>query len=251
MRVELSNTFTVSVPVDEAWATLLDLERVAPCLPGAAITDVEGADYHGGVKIKVGPITAQYRGVASIVEADESAHRAVILAKGKDVGGQGGAEAQIVATLVPSGSGTQVRVDTDLALSGRVAQFGRGVISDVTGRLLNQFSSNLEAEFNKASGGRGEAHVGDRSRNAKPPGGGAWASQRPSLDDVEPLDVMGSMSGPVIRYALPGLGALALLLVGAYLLGRRNGGRLGASTPFGPVHLHLNVRDELRDRGGR
>lgn len=145
-------------------------------------------------------------GVATFLETDESNHRAVISAKGKDVGGQGNANAQITATLTQQGSGTQVHVDTDLELSGRVAQFGRGVIGDVTNKLLTQFSKNLEAEIN--GGGL------DLSAPAA-------SHQRPSLDDVEPLDVMGSMGGVIARRAAPALGALAALTLGAVLFARR------------------------------
>ncbi|MET0915143.1 MAG: SRPBCC family protein [Jiangellaceae bacterium] len=229
--MQLSNTFTVSLPVDQTWATFLDLERIAPCLPGAAITDVEGDSFHGGVKIKVGPISAQYRGTATFVEKDESAHRAVISAKGKDVGGQGNAEATIIATLTPHGDGTQVRVDTDLDLSGRVAQFGRGVIGDVTGRLLTQFAKNLEAEINAGSLGGSTAAGGNESA------GSSASSTRPrqSLDDVEPLDVVGSMGGLIAKYAVPAAGALVLAGVSAILLGRKNrtfGSQGGHNTGF-------------------
>lgn len=206
--MQLSNTITVSLPVEETWTTFLDLERIAPCLPGAAITDVDGGDFHGGVKLKVGPISAQYRGVVTFVETDEVNHRAVISAKGKDVGGQGNAEATIVATLTPQGDGTRVQVETDLDLSGRVAQFGRGVIGDVAGKLFQQFSTNLEAEI-----GRGA--LGAHDAASRP---GATPAPRPSMDDVEPLDVMG---GTVAKYAIPALAGIALLGVGALLLGRR------------------------------
>lgn len=216
--MHLRNTFTVSLPVDQAWATFLDLERIAPCLPGAAITDVEGDSFHGGVKIKVGPISAQYRGTATFMEKDENAHRAVISAKGKDVGGQGNAEATITATLTSHGDGTQVQVDTDLDLSGRVAQFGRGVISDVTGRLLTQFAKNLEVEINAGSLGGSAAADGNESAGSS----GSSTRPRQSLDDVEPLDVVGNMGGLIAKYAVPAAGALVLAGVSAILLGRKD-----------------------------
>lgn len=211
--MQLNNTFTVSLPVEEAWKTFLDLERVAPCLPGAAITEVDGDAFHGGVKIKVGPISAQYRGIARFTEMDAAAHRAVIAAQAKDVGGQGNANATITATLTPQGDGTQVHVETELDLSGRVAQFGRGVISDVSGKLLTQFSKNLEAEINNGS-------LGDAGSNGTKV---APAPRPTSLDDVEALDVMGSMGGTIAKYALPALGGLVLVAAGAILLGRRSG----------------------------
>ncbi|MCW2736262.1 SRPBCC family protein [Nocardioides sp.] len=241
--MHLSNTFTVSLPVDQAWATFLDLERIAPCLPGAAITDVDGDSFEGGVKIKVGPISAQYRGTGTFVEKDEAAHRVTISAKGKDVGGQGNAEATIVATLSPQGDGTQVKVDTDLDLSGRVAQFGRGVISDVTGRLMTQFAKNLEAEINAGSlGADAEARSQGTSDGESKP------RPRQSLDDVEPLDVVGSMGDLVAKYALPAAGALVLAGLGVVLLGRKSragtapfAGGFGGGFGGAPVNIFLTL----------
>lgn len=138
--MELSNEFRVAVPTPEAWAVLTDVERIAPCMPGAQLQEVEGDEYRGIVKVKVGPITAQYKGKATFVERDEVNHRAVLRAEGRDTRGQGNANATITATLVPDGpSATKVTVVTDLAVTGRVAQFGRGVLNDVTVKLLNQF----------------------------------------------------------------------------------------------------------------
>ncbi len=142
--MELHNEFTVRTPVEEAWRILTDLERIAPCMPGARLTEVEGDDYRGSVKVKVGPITAEYRGVARFLEQDEEARRAVLRAEGRDTRGQGNANATITATLVAEGSATKVTVETDLAITGRVAQFGRGVLADVSGKLLGQFVDCLE-----------------------------------------------------------------------------------------------------------
>jgi len=151
--MELTNTFTVSLPVDEAWRALTDLERVAPCMPGAAITSVEGPDHHWSVKVKVGPVSSKYAGVARFVERDDGAHRAVIEAKGRDAGGQGNVAATVAATLTAQGEGTLVRIDTDLAMSGRVAQFGRGVIADVSGKMFDEFAQRLEREVGGGSSG--------------------------------------------------------------------------------------------------
>ena len=142
--MELSNEFVVPVGVDEAWGLLTDVERIAPCMPGAELQEIDGAEYRGIVKVKVGPITAQYKGVATFVERDEAAHRAVLKAEGRDTRGQGNANATITATLVSEGSGTRVTVVTDLAITGRAAQFGRGVMADVSAKLLGQFVSCLE-----------------------------------------------------------------------------------------------------------
>jgi carbon monoxide dehydrogenase subunit G len=142
--MELTNEFRVAVPMAEAWAVLTDVERIAPCMPGAQLLEVEGAEYRGTVKVKVGPITATYRGAASFVEQDEQGGRAVLRAEGREARGQGNASALITATLSPDGEGTAVRVVTDLTVTGRVAQFGRGVLADVSAKLLDQFVACLE-----------------------------------------------------------------------------------------------------------
>ncbi len=143
--MDLTNEFEVALPIDEAWAVLTDVERIAPCLPGAQLQEVEGDEYRGLVKVKVGPITASYRGAARFVELDQAAHRAVLKAEGRETRGQGNANAVITATLTSSGRGTKVVVETDLAITGKVAQFGRGVLADVSGKLLAQFVHNLES----------------------------------------------------------------------------------------------------------
>ena len=156
--MKIEDSFRVEVPVEEAWKVLLDLERIAPCLPGAQLTEVEGDEYRGTVKIKVGPITAQYKGVAKIEEADEANRKVVLQAEGRDTRGQGNASATVTATLVPDGDGTTVNIDTDLNITGKVAQFGRGVMADVSSKLLGQFADNLKRDVlsGGASPGRGE-----------------------------------------------------------------------------------------------
>lgn len=142
--MELTNDFRVALPVDRAWAVLTDLERIAPCMPGAQLQEIEGDEYRGIVKIKVGPITAQYKGKATFLEQDDTAHKAVLRAEGRETRGQGNANATITATLTPDGDGTAVSVVTDLTVTGRVAQFGRGVLADVSAKLLDQFVDCLE-----------------------------------------------------------------------------------------------------------
>lgn len=142
--MELTNDFRVGLPVERAWAVLTDLERIAPCMPGAQLQEVEGDDYRGVVRIKVGPITAQYKGVATFLDRDETNHVAVLRAEGRETRGQGNANATITATLVPDGEGTAVTVLTDLVVTGRVAQFGRGVLAEVSAKLLDQFVDCLE-----------------------------------------------------------------------------------------------------------
>jgi carbon monoxide dehydrogenase subunit G len=144
MRIE--DQFRVKVPVEEAWRLLLDIERIAPCMPGAQLTEIEGDEFRGTVKVKVGPITAQYKGSARFTELDEQGHRAVITASGRDTRGQGNASATVTATLEQMADGTQVSIDTDLSITGKVAQFGRGVIGDVSSKLLAQFVDNLERD---------------------------------------------------------------------------------------------------------
>lgn len=141
--MELTNEFEVAVPVEQAWSVLTDVERIAPCLPGAQLQEVEGDEYRGIVKVKVGPITAQYKGAATFVEKDDANHVAKLKADGRDTRGNGNANALITARLQPAGEGTKVSVVTDLQVTGKVAQFGRGVMADVSAKLLDQFVENL------------------------------------------------------------------------------------------------------------
>ena len=143
--MELNNEFEVAMPVDDAWAVLTDIEKIAPCMPGAELKEVEGDEYRGVVKVKVGPITASYKGIARFEDLDAKAHKAVLKAEGRETRGQGNATALITATLSPSTKGTKVEVATDLAITGKVAQFGRGVLADVSAKLLDQFVHNLES----------------------------------------------------------------------------------------------------------
>jgi uncharacterized protein len=156
--MELVHEFSVPVPVERAWEVLTDVQRIAPCMPGAQLTGVDGDTYHGQVKIKVGPITAQYKGTASFAEKDEAARRVVLKANGRDARGQGNAAATVTAVMAAADGGTKVSITTDLSISGRVAQFGRGVMGDVSAKLLEQFVHNLEADVLTPSG---EAGSGD------------------------------------------------------------------------------------------
>src|SRR5437764_3435140 len=142
--MELTNEFRVALPLADAWKVLTDVERIAPCMPGAELQEVEGEEYRGVVKVKVGPISAQYKGKATFLERDETGGKAVLRAEGRDTRGQGNANATVTAQLVPDGEGTHVTVTTDLTVTGRVAQFGRGVMADVSSKLLGQFVSCLE-----------------------------------------------------------------------------------------------------------
>ncbi|HZA77564.1 MAG TPA: SRPBCC family protein [Acidimicrobiales bacterium] len=178
--MELTNEFRVGVPVEQAWEVLTDVERIAPCMPGAQLQEIEGDEYRGVVKVKVGPITAQYKGAARFVEQDVAAHRAVLRAEGRETRGQGNANATITAQLEPDGDGTKISVATDLTITGRVAQFGRGVLADVSSKLLGQFADCLET---KLLAGEGTA-AGDQAGAGEP--GGAPSPSTPRVQASSP-----------------------------------------------------------------
>ena len=143
--MELNNEIDVNAPIQEVWEAFNTPERIAPCLPGAELQEVDGNNFNGLVKIKVGPITAQYKGTASYLEKDEGAQKVVIKGDGRDTRGAGNASATITAQLSEiSPDVTNVNVRTELTITGKVAQFGRGAISDVSGKLMTQFAQNLE-----------------------------------------------------------------------------------------------------------
>ena len=145
--MKLQNEFTVPAPIEAAWDVLLDVERVAPCLPGATIDGAEGDVYSGTMKIKVGPITTSYKGTVQIEEADEAARRAVMRAQARDSRGQGTAAATITSTMEEVEGGTRVHVETDMRITGPAAQFGRGVMQDVSAKLMGRFADCLAAEI--------------------------------------------------------------------------------------------------------
>jgi carbon monoxide dehydrogenase subunit G len=148
--VQLENTFTVPVPVERAWAVLLDIERVAPCMPGATLTSADGDEFAGTVRVKLGPVSMTFKGSGRFVERDEAAHRVVISASGADSRGGGTARATVTALLVAADGGTEVKVVTDLDITGKAAQFGRGLIGDVSGRLIGQFATCLATQLASA-----------------------------------------------------------------------------------------------------
>jgi len=191
--VQLEHSFTVPVGIDDAWRVLLDIELIAPCMPGAAIDSVDGDDFTGTVKVKLGPIGLTYKGKASFVEKDELAHRAVIDARGRDARGNGTANAKVTATLTQSGRSTQVNVLTDLDITGRPAQFGRGVMVDVGNKLIGQFAECL---------------AGKLSDGATPPQSATDVPQAPTTPETENLgsDESATTSTPKPR---PGPGKAA------------------------------------------
>ena len=144
--MEINNSFEVKAPIDIAWATLTDLARIAPCLPGATLTSIEGDVYKGHVTVKVGPIVAKFGGQAIFQERNDTAHRAVLKGEGRDSTGKGNASAIITAQLeVVDADTTRCTVNTDLTITGKIAQFGRGALADVSDKLLKQFVVNLES----------------------------------------------------------------------------------------------------------
>jgi carbon monoxide dehydrogenase subunit G len=251
MRIE--DQFRVKVPVEEAWRLLLDIERIAPCMPGAQLTEIEGDEFRGIVKVKVGPITAQYKGSARFAELDEGAHRAVISASGRDTRGQGNASATVTARLEQLDDGTQVSIDTDLSITGKVAQFGRGVIGDVSSKLLAQFVDNLERDvlggavplatvgavevdqvidLEDDAGGAFEAQEADASGATEIPGPGlvgpppegqagsgprgeasSNGARRVESTEAEPVDLLAVSGAPLLKRLLPLLGVVAAVLL--------------------------------------
>ena len=174
--MKINNEFAVSVPIQQAWDIMLDLERVAPCLPGAAIQGSQDDEYQGTMKIKIGPITANYKGTVKVEEADEENHRAVVQATGRDARGQGTASATIVSTLLGEGEQTRVNVETDMRLTGRAAQFGRGIAQDVATKMLGQFADCLEKEI---AGGTEEGAAA--ASTAEDTGDGAASQETPPV----------------------------------------------------------------------
>lgn len=177
--MELTNDFRVSVPPAMAWKVFTDVERIAPLLPGAQLQEIEGDEFRGIVKVKVGPIQAQYKGVATFLEQDESAGKVVLKATGRDTRGQGNANATITAVMTADGEGTKVSVVTDLTVTGKVAQFGRGVLADVSGKLIGQFVDALEADLERGDTPAAEPSSNGTSSAGAPAEAGAAAAGEP------------------------------------------------------------------------
>jgi uncharacterized protein len=178
MAMELDNSFTVPVPPDQAWDVLLDVQRIAPCMPGATVDEVEGDVVNGRIKVKVGPVSLTYRGTAKFTERDPDAHLIVMEASGKETRGAGTAAATVRASLAPdaSGDGTQVTMHTTMNVTGRPAQFGRGVMVEVGGKLVDQFAANLAQLLAGDSGAEdsgGHASGGAAAVGASVDGAGA------------------------------------------------------------------------------
>ncbi len=243
--MELTNDFTVEVPVDEAWEVLTDLPRIAPCMPGAELRDVEGEDYHGVVKVKVGPITAEYKGKVTFVERDDGAHRAVLRAQGREVRGQGHANATITATLAEVDASTRVSVVTDLNITGKVAQLGRGVLADVSSKLMSEFADSLEASLSPSTAAEGEGADGGEPEETSQDTVGAAAETNGSVAganrtvtrqspvrevtrpwaapvDTAPVDLFRVAAPSVAKRATPALVMLAFVALWLVMRRRRH-----------------------------
>ncbi|MDX6230517.1 MAG: uncharacterized protein QOI76_3907 [Frankiales bacterium] len=222
--MKIDQEFAVHVPIDRAWEVLTDLEGIAPCMPGAQLTGVEGDVFSGKVKVKVGPVISDYSGTARFVEKDDEHYHAVIDAKGKDSRGAGNANAMIDARLTADGDRTVVTVSTDLNISGKVAQFGSGMIKEVSAKLLGQFVDNLEAMLlGPARDGTAEAPEPLADAPAEPQAPVTSAPAPTPINRVihsagepEPLDLMSVAGASVYKRAIPPV--IAALIVVALII---------------------------------
>jgi len=241
---KLLNEFTVDQPIDTTWAVLTDVERIAPCMPGATLEEIEGDIYRGVVKVKLGAISAAFRGQASFVERDDVNHRAVLRGEGRDTTGKGNADALITASLEQiSPTQTKCVVETDLRITGKVAQFGRGIMGDVSKKLITQFATNLNtmladnetapaaasAEQPAAAATPTPAAEPAAASTAGTSAAGAAGAAAGATDNVrkingpanEPIELSGLAGNAVLKRALPIVGGIVLLLLVLRLRRRR------------------------------
>lgn len=192
--MDLKHEFTVDKPIDEAWKILTNVELIAPCLPGAQLEEVEGDTYRGMVKVKVGPIAAAFKGQASFIERDDANYRAVLKGEGRDTGGKGNASANITASMTPvSPTTTKVDVATDLTITGKVAQFGRGAMADISDKLLGQFVENLNALIATQPEVASETPVAAAEGEVRKIDG----------PEAQPLNLVGAAGLPILKRAIP------------------------------------------------
>ena len=217
--MDLHHEFTVPVPAADAWKILTDLERLAPCLPGAQLTEIEGDIYRGQVKIKVGPILAQFKGQASFVSRDDTNFLASLKAEGRDTGGKGNASATITARLEPvSASSAKCTVDTQLNISGKVAQFGRGALADVSDKLLLQFVDNLNTLI--ASQPVESAPAAAPTASSAAPSAPAAAPTAPVVrkiqqtQEVAPLNLLDTAGSTIAKRLVPVFVVIAAVVAG-------------------------------------
>ncbi len=220
--MKLENEFTVAAPIEEAWEVMLDLERVTPCLPGASLKGSSGEDYQGQMTVKMGPVSQKYDGTVHYQETDETNHRAVLQADGKDARGQGTASATITSTLHDEGGSTRVHVDTDMHITGKAAQFGRGMQQEVATKIFDQFADCLGREI-MGENVREEpveepaAAAANGSSSAGAPPGGEGQQRRRVINqepDPEPLDLGEASRDAVVKRVVPlAVGAVVLAVV--------------------------------------
>ncbi|WP_327399159.1 SRPBCC family protein [Streptomyces sp. NBC_01288] len=213
--MKIDNEFSVGVPVERAWQALTDLEALAPCMPGAELTGVDGDIHRGKVRVKVGPMVSQFAGTARFLERDESAHHAVISAAGKDMRGGGNASATVDARLRGEGAGTVVTVVTDLNISGRLAQFGSGMIKEISEKLFAQFVANVETQLLATQ----EAEAEPEAIPTEPETAPTAPVSQPAAPSV-PLDLMQVAGASVYKRLLPAIGVVVVIAVVVYLLVR-------------------------------
>ena len=226
--MDLNHAFTVEVPVDDAWRILTNVERIAPCLPGAQLQEIEGDIYRGAVKVKVGPIQAQFKGQASFVEFDEVAHKVVLKGEGRDIGGKGNASALITAELTAlTETSTSVTVNTDLSVTGKVAQFGRGAMADISDKLLAQFVVNLNEMIAASDAAPADAPAPEAPAAPTEVSADAHAADAPvapaaqaeptvrKIDgpEAEALDLLSISSGVIVKRALPVVAVIAAVVI--------------------------------------
>jgi hypothetical protein len=216
----ITNEFTVNLPIDEAWPIICDVERIAPCLPGAQLQEIEGTTYRGVVKIKLGAITANFKGEAEFIERDDTAHRAKLAASGRDTGGRGNARADVTAEAESlSPTSTRCTVTAELNITGKVAQFGRGIMGDVSKKLMDQFSTNLNTMLDEeqlsddaeSSAPDDETASADNAAPTDPaPAGGVRHIDGPA---AEPIDVANLAGAAVAKRAVPAVLAVIVLVL--------------------------------------
>jgi len=211
MAIELDNSFTVPVPPEQAWHVLLDVERIAPCMPGASVTSVEGDEVAGQVKVKLGPLSLSYKGTAKFTEKDQASHSIAIEASGKETRGAGTASATVHAGLKPADTEGQtlVSIHTSLNVTGRPAQFGRSLLPEVSGKLIDQFAANLEAliEADAAAETASAATADGAARS----GSAETAVALPQQEDS--LNLIKLVGGPVLKRVIPVAAVVAVLAI--------------------------------------
>src|ERR1700761_7588057 len=229
--MKIANQFTVSAPIEQAWDVLCDLEQVIPLMPGAALIGHEGDEYLGKVKVKVGPVTSEFSGKVRFVEQDRAQHRAVIDGKGKEARGSGNAAATVTAQLQEAGERTQVTVDTDLKIVGKLAQFGSGMLQQVSEKLLGQFVESLEAKLtaenaDSATSSGNAADASEAATAAEPipawPVNPVPGTRQDPAAEPEPIDLLQLAGGSQLTKYGSAAAALLAVLVLVWVLRRKS-----------------------------